>query len=526
MHKDLDFIKTPAEEARNVYGGVAASISPPTHRPADSIELPARESSRVGNWSDALQTVLDCPPVALPGRLLLGATAFSAAFVLWAHYGYIDEVGRGQGQLVPKGNTYKVHPVEAGKIVRLMVKEGDAVQKGQLLAQLDPAIAETEVDGLKEQLASYRTQAEQTRFLRDRAHLEGEARQTILEAQIREQTAEIDRLEAAIAATQVSVERLNATRSTAEEQVDIAEPLPQISQGLLVQLQSDIDAAQERVSRLQPLVERGAISRDLLFDAQQNLRDRQSALMRAQLQDEPQAKTQTVTAEQGWRDRDLALSEKEGNLNEQQAQLEAGYAQLSQKQAEVEHAQIEQAQKIQQLELEVTELHAKMAEAQTAIATAQTKLQQRSIYAPVDGTVSTLSLHHIGEVVQPGQPIAEIRPDSSPLVLSARLPDREAGFVKLGMPVQVKLDAYPYQQYGIIKGKVTLISPDAKPDPKLGEVYRVEVALDRNYVKNQSQTVRFKAGQTGSAEIVTRRRRIRDVILEPIQKMQTDGIKL
>nr|MBA3923268.1 HlyD family secretion protein [Nostocaceae cyanobacterium] len=112
----------------------------------------------------------------------------------------------------------------------------------------------------------------------------------------------------------------------------------------------------------------------------------------------------------------------------------------------------------------------------------------------------------------------------APLILIAFLPNREAGFVKIGMPVKIKLDAYPYQSYGIISGTVTAISPDAKTDEKLGPVYRVEVTLARNYVMENHQAVKFKAGQTATAEIIVRNRRIADMLIEPIKQLKKGGI--
>ncbi|MGL5806789.1 MAG: HlyD family secretion protein, partial [Xenococcaceae cyanobacterium] len=93
-------------------------------------------------------------------------------------------------------------------------------------------------------------------------------------------------------------------------------------------------------------------------------------------------------------------------------------------------------------------------------------------------------------------------------------------------PVKIKLDAFPYQDYGVVSGKVTNISADSKDDKKLGEVYRVEVQLDRNYVFNERNKIEFKAGQTGNAEIIIRHRRVADVLLEPIKQMQKDGLNL
>jgi len=92
------------------------------------------------------------------------------------------------------------------------------------------------------------------------------------------------------------------------------------------------------------------------------------------------------------------------------------------------------------------------------------------------------------------------------------------------MAVKVKLDAYPYQDYGILEGKVASISPDTKLDERLGIVYRVEVVLSRNHINANRQILQLKTGETGTADIIIRRRRIVDVLLEPIAKLQKGGL--
>ena len=129
-------------------------------------------------------------------------------------------------------------------------------------------------------------------------------------------------------------------------------------------------------------------------------------------------------------------------------------------------------------------------------------------------------------MVQSGQTIAEIAPHNSPLILSALLPNQEAGFVKTDMPVQIKLDAYSYQDYGTIPGKIISISADTESNEELGAVYRVEIELERDYVTENHQAIKFKPGQTATANIIIRQRRIIDVLLDPIKQLQKDGINL
>ncbi|MEM7758609.1 MAG: HlyD family efflux transporter periplasmic adaptor subunit, partial [Cyanobacteria bacterium P01_A01_bin.40] len=152
--------------------------------------------------------------------------------------------------------------------------------------------------------------------------------------------------------------------------------------------------------------------------------------------------------------------------------------------------------------------------------------EKRSLRAPVGGVVLSFNVVNTGKVVQSGETVAEIAPQNSPLVLSAILPDSEAGFVAKGMPVQVKFDAYSYQDYGVIPGKVISVSSDRKADEKLGDGYRIKIELERNYVVEEEQKIWFKPGQTATADVVIRRQRIIDVLLDPIKKLQQDGIEL
>jgi HlyD family secretion protein len=89
------------------------------------------------------------------------------------------------------------------------------------------------------------------------------------------------------------------------------------------------------------------------------------------------------------------------------------------------------------------------------------------------------------------------------------------------MPVQIKQDAYPFQDFGVSLGRVGSISSDSKPDERLGQVYRVEIDLEQDHINVRGKPIRFKPGQTAIGEIVTRRRRIADVLLDPLKKLQS-----
>src|SRR5437763_12813029 len=92
----------------------------------------------------------------------------------------------------------------------------------------------------------------------------------------------------------------------------------------------------------------------------------------------------------------------------------------------------------------------------------------------MDGQVTRLNGHEVGESVQPGQTAAEVAPSGAPLVIEAMVANTDVGRVKIGQRVRIKVDAYPYQRYGTLEGEVTSISPDAVADKSGGAAaYRV-----------------------------------------------------
>ncbi len=586
------------DEIAEVYGGVALKENE-TRKKDRSLEIVERQnpSSQTNeyintakfrqpdadNWSTSLHSVLDQPPVSFPQRLILGGLVFSVAFGAWATLGKIDQVGHAKGKLVPKGDVYKIHPTETGKIINLAIKEGQKIKAGQLLAELDPSAAESEVERLDKILDAYRIQLVQEISSIERTRLEAEASQAIAAADKRGAQAAIDRARASTATSKSQIEQLQADVASQQArkqqlkplekqaqnllsqlEIDVTsqqarrervKPLQNKSQDLLTQLQAKVVAHKERIGRLKPLVDEGALSKDVLFqaeeslresenavirsqlgetsqaddralDVEQSLRDKQTAQIRSQLSETTAVKEKLFEVEQGVRDRTSSIGKMQGQLTEQLAEVDRLQAEAASKQAAARQTQLEKEQKIQQLEMELNQIKSKTAETQTLLAQAKNKLKQRFLYAPVSGVISALNIHNTGEVVQPGQTIAEMTPNQAPLVLEVSLPNREAGFVKTGMPVQVKFDAFPYQNYGVIPGKVVSISPDAKTDERLGVVYRVEVSIDRDSVKANNQTWKLKAGQTATAEIVIRQRSIADILLDPLKQLQKGGMSL
>jgi hemolysin D len=452
---------------KNKNVGPSAAQEAPQETATTTLALPL-----ISEWSSSLQTVLDQPASALPNYLAIGGIVFVSSVLTWAWVGQIDEVASASGKLIPQGEVYQVNPIEAGKIERIAVKEGQVVKKGEVLAELDTALTQKEIERLQSVVAAIRVERVEALAMVDKTRLQAQSR--------------VDMGFSEMQAQQVAIRQNLNTVETNRIMVN--------------QMRDDADQEEARLARLKPLSDVGAIPRERVFEIESTMRSKARA-----------------------------MTEGEGALKRVLSDTDRLKAEMQQKRSQIEQTKIASQQELQQLQSRLSGLAAKMRETEIVLSVAKTKLQQRYLLAPVDGTILTLNSRNKGEVVQAGQSIAEIAPLGKPLILSTQLASQDAGFIKVGMKVRIKLDAYPYQDYGVVEGKVLNIAADSKIiNPQVGRqsAYRVDVSLDRQSLSDRGQTIPFRPGQTGSADIVMRNRRIIDTILEPIQKLRNDRLTL
>jgi hemolysin D len=167
--------------------------------------------------------------------------------------------------------------------------------------------------------------------------------------------------------------------------------------------------------------------------------------------------------------------------------------------------------------------------------------------APVDGTVQQLAVHTIGGVVTPAQSLLVIVPSDSHLEIEAMVENRDIGFVHSGQEAQIKVDAFNFNRYGLIGGKVTSVSPDAitrdKPaDKKKADqtgdvendtsepsnqelVYAARVSLDQTQMGVEDRMVNLSPGMAVTVEIKTGERRIISYLLSPLLKFKQEALR-
>ena len=172
---------------------------------------------------------------------------------------------------------------------------------------------------------------------------------------------------------------------------------------------------------------------------------------------------------------------------------------------------------------EMTKTEEDLRAQQQVLAERSFTVEKLDIRSPVDGMVKKINLTTQGARVRPGEVVMEILPTTSRLIVEGKLRSADIGFVHVGMPASVKLDAYDYSIYGMLKGSVVYISPDAITEmAPQGEIlyYRVQIGLDENEaLLRRGKEIEILPGMTANIDIRTGEKTVLSYLTKPIIKV-------
>lgn len=145
---------------------------------------------------------------------------------------------------------------------------------------------------------------------------------------------------------------------------------------------------------------------------------------------------------------------------------------------------------------------------------------RQKIQAPMSGKVYNININQGQSTVQSGEELLSILPDGKEPLLEVYLPNQYRGFVDAGMKAKIKVDAFPYQEFGIIDGTVVYVSPNAiAKDKSSGKtVFPAKIKLNKLAVRARGQNKQLTPGMTASGEIVMRQKTILSLLIEPITR--------
>lgn len=439
-----------------------------------------RKDGRAG-WAEteflpAALEITETPPSPV-GRLILWMIVLAAATALvWAFIGELDQVAVAEGRLVPSGRLRSVEAAEQGVIRAIHVHEGQHVNAGDVLIELDPTIANADASSAKSELSTAAlTRARDNALL---AYSNGRASSMLPPRGAAPQAVEAEQQLVA-----ARIHEYEAKRASLEQRRAGAEAAARSAQAEITKLERTLPILKEQRDSQRELESQGFGARQKRLQAEQAY----------------------VSAEQ--------------DLEAQRAKYEEAKAQVGSIAREVAQTREEFVGRAAQERAEAEGVVATRGE---AVKKAAERQSLHKLTAPVSGTIQEVSVTTIGEVPEVGKPLITIVPDGEALVAEALLMNRDAGFVRAGMPAAIKLEAYPFTRYGTLKGIVEHVSPDATVDQKRGLVFPLRVRVSGGIVVD-GKRVTLTSGMAVTVEVVTGRRRVIDYLWSPVAKAMSEA---
>jgi hemolysin D len=416
--------------------------------------------------------IMETPPSPGLRILMLTLCALFAIALLWSFLGRVDVVAVASGRTLPAANSKVIQAMEIGAVRAIHVRNGQRVRKGQLLIELDPTMAGAEEAQATRGLLSARIAKARNDALL--AHLLGRPARFVSPPGTPPEVATTQQLVIDSAIAEYEAERASLGQSRAERGAELAAAAAEIEK-----LRQTLPLIDQQLQARKDLSERGHFPKLKVLEYEQL---RVEHMQNIQVQESVAAKARAAI----------------GNIDAQLAKARQTFART----ASSELATAEDEQSLRGEELRKSER--------------RRMLQQ--LRSPVDGTVQQIAVHTVGGVVQPAEPLMVIVPAGSEIKVDAQILNKDIGFVREGQPVRVKLEAFPFTDYGLVEGVVETISRDAIQDEKLGLVYAARIRLARNYLPIGGRRQPIGPGMAVQAEVKTGERRIIQYLLSPISQ--------
>ena len=389
---------------------------------------------------------------------------------------------KGQANIRPVGELRLVQAATEGPVMNIAVKENQRVKQGDVIATIDSSQLQTKKSQLQSTLQQSRLQLVQ------------------IDAQIsalnRQSGAETNRTSRAVGSAEAD---LKGRRREHQNKQVVSQSEVEEAKANLGAVKAALNAAQLKRDRYLPIAASGAISKNQLEEAQLEVTQQEQAVEAAR------AKLQSAQAALNPTDAEVAIATE--RIAQESASGQVNLATLAKDREALLQQRIEISKQLERDDRELQQV--------------EVNLRQTTLMATADGTISKLNLRNSGQMVRPGEEIAQIVPSNALLQVKAVISPDERNKLQEGQTVQMRVSACPYPDYGVLKGVVSQISQDtltlqenrtAATDPTASSpngnaatsFYRVTIepeSLSLGQGKNQCA---LQSGMEGSVDIISR----------------------
>ena len=428
--------------------------------------LSARDYEFMHSLSSA---VLQVTPMKFRVVLFFWAIAVFA-FIIWANFAVIDELARGNGEIIPSCENQIVQNLEGGIVEGILVKEGQIVKKNQILIKINNEKSQSSFSS-----NSIKVKSLEAQIMRLKAESEGTA--FIIDKKIKEEIPQFIQNEESLYNTNKQ-QLYSKVEALKEKLIQRRNELSE-AKTAMKHLKSSTAMIQKEVLMTQPMVERGVSSK-----------------------------------------RDFLKLQREANGIEQK--YEATRKSIPRLESAIKEVQnnVKEATLFFQSEAKVklNETVTQLKEMQANSTALEDQVQRTIVRSPMNGIVQKLFVHTVGGVIRPGADIMEIVPSDQALLVEVKIKPSDIAFIYLGQKAIVKFSAYDFSIYGGLEGKVVFISADSVKDEKENVFYTVRIKTDKSHLGNNAKLLKIIPGMTVSVDIITGRKSVLDYILKPILK--------
>lgn len=454
-----------------------------------------KDSNRLVPLSDALSDhsaesidILTGEPARALHALIYAMIALVLIALAWSFFGRADVIVAEEGALTPASEVQRFYAPIDGELVNLYVAEGQPVAKGDVLARLNSRGAV--------EAAGNATQAQLKLENAERAWQEFPEKKALLEqkAAVMRQAMELEERQ-----YQKRV-ALGTNKLVEEQKAQMAQARTNVDEAERARDAAALEA--EKFERVYSATNNGGVSL-VQVEGKRNARQAAANTYRA-----AQSKVNELTARQS---QELAQAE---------VQLESSGEQLKKLRLDYETATNELTTAEEKMRLDLDTARADFDTASRIRFENIDKDNFLQIVAPVSGIVTDLTSTQPGDKVQANSPLGGIVSSNSRSIVKLAIAESDRAFLRVGQPVKVKFNAFPYQRYGAVNGVLDYISPATKAASQNSPpMYEGRVSLERDHYEVGQATYPLRYGMTATVEIVVRERRLIDLALDPFRQI-------